>query len=289
MKQYLDLLALVKTKGTKKDNRTNIGTISYFGTQTRYDLKKGFPLLTTKKMAWKSIVIELLWFLKGDTNIKYLVENNVNIWNEWPYENFKKSSEYNGETIKEFIQKIKESEDFANKFGNLGPVYGKQWRDFFGFDQIKKLVEDIKNNPFSRRHIISAWNPAEIDKMTLPPCHAFFQFYVNENKELSLQLYQRSGDLFLGVPFNIASYSLLLMMIAQVCDLKVGEFIHTIGDAHIYLNHLEQVNLQIQREPKKLPQVKLNPNVKSIFDFKFEDIKLEDYEFWPTIKAEVAV
>ncbi|MBU4692128.1 thymidylate synthase [Mycoplasma zalophi] len=289
MKQYLDLLALVKTKGTKKDDRTNIGTISYFGTQTRYDLKKGFPLLTTKKMAWKSIVIELLWFLKGDTNIKYLVENNVNIWNEWPYENFKKSSEYNGETIKEFIQKIKESEDFANKFGNLGPVYGKQWRDFFGFDQIKKLVEDIKNNPFSRRHIISAWNPAEIDKMTLPPCHAFFQFYVNENKELSLQLYQRSGDLFLGVPFNIASYSLLLMMIAQVCDLKVGEFIHTIGDAHIYLNHLEQVNLQIQREPKKLPQVKLNPNVKSIFDFKFEDIKLEDYEFWPTIKAEVAV
>ncbi|MCU4116991.1 thymidylate synthase [Mycoplasma zalophi] len=289
MKQYLELLALVKTKGIKKDDRTNTGTVSYFGTQTRYDLKRGFPLLTTKKMAWKSIVVELLWFLKGDTNIKYLVDNNVNIWNEWPYENFKNSSEYNGESIKEFTQKIKENKDFANKFGNLGPVYGKQWRNFFGFDQIKKLIEDIKNNPFSRRHIISAWNPAEIDKMTLPPCHAFFQFYVNENKELSLQLYQRSGDLFLGVPFNIASYSLLLMMVAQVCDLKVGEFIHTIGDAHIYLNHLEQVNLQIQREPKKLPKVKLNPNIKNIFDFKFEDIKLEDYEFWPTIKAKVAV
>ncbi|QJR44330.1 thymidylate synthase [Mycoplasma miroungirhinis] len=289
MREYLELLKLVKEKGIEKTDRTNTGTISYFGTQTRYDLKKGFPLLTTKKMAWKSIVIELLWFLKGDTNIKFLVDNNVNIWNEWPYEHFQKSSNYKGETIEEFITKIRENDAFANEFGNLGPVYGKQWRDFFGVDQVTNLIQDIKNNPYSRRHIISAWNPAEINKMMLPPCHSFFQFYVNKNDELSLQLYQRSGDLFLGVPFNIASYSLLLMMVAHVCNLKVGEFVHTIGDTHIYSNHIDQVNLQLTRTPKKLPTVKLNSHIKNIFDFTFEDIQLENYDYWPTIKAKVAV
>ncbi|WP_027120509.1 thymidylate synthase [Mycoplasmopsis lipofaciens] len=289
MKQYLDLLKLVKNKGIKKDDRTKTGTISYFGTQTRYNLKEGFPLLTTKKMAWRSIVIELLWILKGDTNIKFLVDNNVNIWNEWPYEIYKKSSDFKNENIKEFIEKIKTDNNFAKKYGDLGPVYGKQWRNFLGVDQIKNVIENIKNNPYSRRHIVSAWNPTEIQKMALPPCHSFFQFYVNSKKELSLQLYQRSGDLFLGVPFNIASYSLLLSLIAHECNLKVGEFIHTIGDAHIYSNHINQVNIQLQREPLPLSKLILNTNKKSIFDFNLEDIKLENYNHHSKIEAKVAV
>lgn len=240
-------------------------------------------------MAWKAICHELLWFLKGDTNIKYLVDNNVNIWNEWPYEIFKKSNDYQGESLKEFAQKIKEDSSFAQKYGELGPVYGKQWRDFFGVDQISQVINDIKNNPTSRRLIVSAWNVAQIDKMALPPCHAFFQFYVNDNNELSLHLYQRSGDMFLGVPFNIASYSLLLSMVAQVTNLKVGEFIHTIGDAHIYSNHIDQVNTQLERAPYKLPKLILNKNIKNIFDFTFEDIELENYISHETIKAKVAV
>ncbi|MDC4182339.1 thymidylate synthase [Mycoplasma bradburyae] len=289
MKTYLNLLEKVKNEGEIKKDRTDTGTISYFGTQARYDLREGFPLLTTKKMAWKAICHELLWFLKGDTNIKYLVDRNVNIWNEWPYEIFKKSNDYNQESLKEFVEKIKNDGKFAEKYGKLGPVYGKQWRDFFGIDQIKWVVDEIKKNPFSRRLIVSAWNPAEIKDMALPPCHSFFQFFVNEKRELSLQLYQRSGDMFLGVPFNIASYSLLLLMVAQVSDLKVGEFIHTIGDTHIYLNHIDQVNIQLKRQPKKSPKVILNPEIKDIFKFTFEDITLEGYEYDEAIKAKVAV
>ena len=289
MKQYLDLLAKVLNEGIEKKDRTETGTISLFGTQTRYDLRKGFPLLTTKKMAWKSIVHELLWFLKGDTNIKYLVDHNVKIWNEWPYEIFKNSKDYQNETIAEFIERIKTDEKFAKKYGDLGPVYGKQWRDFNGVDQIKNLIEQIKKNPYSRRLIVSAWNPADVDKMALPPCHSLFQFYVNKNNELSLQLYQRSADLFLGVPFNIASYSLLLSMVAHVCNLEVGEFIHTTGDTHIYSNHVEQVQEQLSRKPKKLPTLKLNKNIKNIFDFTIDDIELVDYECYPSIKAKVAV
>lgn len=289
MKQYLDLLAKVLNEGIEKKDRTGTGTISLFGTQTRYDLRKGFPLLTTKKMAWKSIVHELLWFLKGDTNIKYLVDHNVKIWNEWPYEIFKNSKDYQNETIDEFIERIKTDEKFAKKYGDLGPVYGKQWRDFNGVDQIKNLIEKIKKNPYSRRLIVSAWNPADVDKMALPPCHSLFQFYVNKNNELSLQLYQRSADLFLGVPFNIASYSLLLSMVAHVCNLEVGEFIHTTGDTHIYSNHVEQVKEQLSRKPKKLPTLKLNKNIKNIFDFTIDDIELVDYECYPSIKAKVAV
>lgn len=289
MKQYLDLLAKVLNEGIEKKDRTGTGTISLFGTQTRYNLHKGFPLLTTKKMAWKSIVHELLWFLKGDTNIKYLVDHNVKIWNEWPYEIFKNSKDYQNETIDEFIERIKTDEKFAKKYGDLGPVYGKQWRDFNGVDQIKNLIEKIKKNPYSRRLIVSAWNPADVDKMALPPCHSLFQFYVNKNNELSLQLYQRSADLFLGVPFNIASYSLLLSMVAHVCNLEVGEFIHTTGDTHIYSNHVEQVKEQLSRKPKKLPTLKLNKNIKNIFDFTIDDIELVDYECYPSIKAKVAV
>ena len=288
MKQYLDELRFVLENGTVKTDRTGTGTISYFGYQTRYNLEEGFPLVTTKKTYLKAIIHELLWFISGNTNIKYLVDNGVRIWNEWPYETYKKSSEYQGETIDEFVQKIKDSDEFAFKWGNLGPVYGKQWRDFNGVDQLENLLNDIKNNPDSRRLIISAWNPKEIKDMALPPCHAFIQFYVN-NGELSCQLYQRSADLFLGVPFNIASYSLFTMMIAQVCGLKAKWFVHTTGDTHIYLNHIEQVKLQLTREPRKLPTMKLNPNVKSIYDFKYEDFKLEGYDPHPAIKGVVAV
>lgn len=288
MKQYLKLLTDILEKGTKKEDRTGTGTISYFGYQTRYDLSEGFPLLTTKKVHLKSIIHELLWFISGDTNIKYLVDNGVRIWNEWPYESFKKSSDFSGETLKEFAEKIKESSDFAKKYGELGPVYGHQWRNFAGVDQLKGLVEQIKINPTSRRLILSAWNPAEISQMALPPCHCFVQFYVNNNK-LSCQLYQRSADAFLGVPFNIASYSLLTMMIAQVCNLEVGEFVHTLGDAHIYSNHLEQVQTQLSRTPRELPKMVINPSVKSLFDFKYEDFTLENYNPYPGIKAKVAV
>ncbi|WP_027122315.1 thymidylate synthase [[Mycoplasma] imitans] len=289
MKTYLNLLQKVLSKGEVKKDRTNTGTISYFGTQARYDLREGFPLLTTKKMAWKSICYELLWFLKGDTNIKFLVDHNVNIWNEWPYEIFKKSSDFKGESLQEYVEKIKTDDKFAKQHGKLGPVYGKQWRDFNGVDQIELVINEIKTNPYSRRLIVSAWNPPEVKDMALPPCHSFFQFFVNKDNEISLQLYQRSGDMFLGVPFNIASYSLMLLMVAQVTGLKPAEFIHTIGDTHIYSNHVEQVKTQLQREPKKLPKVVLNPNIKNIFDFKFEDITLEDYEHHEPIKAKVAV
>lgn len=293
MKQYLDLCRKVLEEGTYKDDRTGTGTYSIFGYQTRYNLEEGFPLVTTKKVFLRGIIHELLWFINGDTNIKYLVDNNVHIWDDWAYKAYKNSIDYKGETMQEFADKIKasdKSDPFVRMYGELGPCYGRQWRNFNneGVDQLANLIEQIKTNPNSRRLIISAWNPCEVDKMALPPCHSFMQFYVINGK-LSCQLYQRSADIFLGVPFNIASYSLFTMMIAQVCGLKLGEFIHTMGDAHIYTNHVEQIKLQLSREPKKLPTMKINPNVKSIFDFKIEDFELEGYEPWPKIKGEVAV
>ncbi|MBR2492230.1 MAG: thymidylate synthase [Paludibacteraceae bacterium] len=264
MKQYLDLLDRILKEGVRKEDRTGTGTISVFGHQMRFNMEEGFPLLTTKKLHLKSIIHELLWFLNGDTNVKYLQENGVRIWNEWADEN-----------------------------GDLGHIYGYQWRswpDYEGghIDQISEVVNTIKNNPDSRRIIVNAWNVGDIKNMNLPPCHAFFQFYVADGK-LSLQLYQRSADTFLGVPFNIASYALLLKMMAQVCGLKEGDFIHTLGDAHIYLNHLEQVKEQLSREPRHLPTMKINPDVKSIFDFKYEDFELMDYDPHPHIKGVVAV
>ncbi|MBO9702453.1 MAG: thymidylate synthase [Sporocytophaga sp.] len=264
MKQYHELMTHILEKGVRKEDRTGTGTISVFGYQMRFDLSEGFPVVTTKKLHLKSIIHELLWFLKGDTNIKYLKENGVSIWDEW-----------------------------ADEKGNLGPVYGYQWRswptpDGGHIDQISKVIEQIKKTPDSRRLIVSAWNVADVDKMKLPPCHAFFQFYVAEGK-LSCQLYQRSADVFLGVPFNIASYALLTMMVAQVCGLQPGDFVHTLGDAHLYSNHLEQTRLQLSRELRPLPQMKINPAVKSIFDFKYEDFTLENYNPHPAIKADVAV
>ncbi|MBS1921073.1 MAG: thymidylate synthase [Bacteroidetes bacterium] len=264
MQQYLNLLQYILDHGEEKSDRTGTGTKSCFGYQIRFDLQKGFPLVTTKKMHLKSIIYELLWFLKGETNIKYLKEHGVSIWDEW-----------------------------ANEQGELGPVYGKQWRSWIGadgktIDQISELIAQIKKNPDSRRLIVSAWNVAELPKMALMPCHVLFQFYA-ANGRLSCQLYQRSADVFLGVPFNIASYALLTMMIAQVCGLKPGEFIHTFGDVHIYNNHMEQVKLQLSRTPFSLPDMKLNPSVINIFDFKFEDFKLENYQCHPPIKAPVAV
>ena len=264
MKEYLKLLEHVKLNGQKKEDRTGTGTLSVFGYQMRFNLNDGFPLLTTKKVHLKSVIYELLWFLSGDTNIKYLKDNNVSIWDEWADEN-----------------------------GNLGPVYGHQWRSWPNsedkeIDQISNLITQIKKNPDSRRLIVSAWNVGEINKMKLPPCHCFFQFYVADGR-LSCQLYQRSADIFLGVPFNIASYALLTQMIAHVCDLKYGEFIHTLGDAHIYINHIDQVNEQLSRKPKKLPKIKINPSVKNIFNFKYGDFSLEEYDPYPLIKAPVAV
>ena len=264
MQQYLDLMKRVMQEGTLKADRTGTGTKSVFGHQMRFDLSEGFPCITTKKLHLKSIIHELLWFLKGETNIKYLKENGVRIWDEWADEN-----------------------------GDLGKVYGYQWRswpspDGKHIDQISQVLETLKNNPDSRRIIVSAWNVGEIENMALPPCHAFFQFYV-ANGKLSCQLYQRSADIFLGVPFNIASYALLTMMIAQVCNLKLGDFIHTMGDAHIYTNHFDQVKLQLSRECKKLPTMKINPEIKNIFDFTFTDFKLIDYEFHPHIKGKVAI
>ena len=264
MKQYLDLLEHIMKDGSVKHDRTGVGTKSVFGYQMRFDLSEGFPLLTTKKVHLKSIIYELLWFISGDTNIKYLKEHGVSIWDEWADEN-----------------------------GDLGPVYGHQWRSFpkpggGSVDQLQPVVDQIKNNPDSRRMIVCAWNPAEIDRMALPPCHCLFQFYVNDGK-LSCQLYQRSADTFLGVPFNIASYALLTMMLAQVCGLQPGEFVHTTGDTHLYLNHMEQVREQLSREPRPLPRMILNPEVKSIYDFKYEDFTLEGYDPWPAIKAPVAV
>lgn len=290
MKQYLDLCKRILNEGSFKGDRTGTGTYSVFGHQMRFNLNEGFPLLTTKKVFLKGIIHELLWFISGSTNIKYLVDNDVKIWNEWPYEIYKKSNEYQNETLEEFVQKIKDSNDFAQKWGELGPVYGKQWRDFngAGIDQLANLIEQIKSNPNSRRLIICAWNPCEVDQMALPPCHSFMQFYVIDGK-LSCQLYQRSGDVFLGIPFNIASYALFTMMIAQVCGLGVGDFVHTIGDAHIYSNHVEQVNLQLTRDTRELPTMKINPNVKSIFDFKYEDFELVNYNPHKAIKGKVAV
>lgn len=264
MKQYLDLLHHIRTEGVRKYDRTGTGTISVFGHQMRFNLEEGFPLVTTKKLHLKSIIHELLWFLKGDTNVKYLQENGVRIWNEWADEN-----------------------------GDLGHIYGYQWRswpDYEGgfIDQISEAVETIRKNPDSRRIIVNAWNVADLKNMNLPPCHMFFQFYVADGR-LSLQMYQRSADSFLGVPFNIASYALLLQMMAQVTGLKPGDFIHTLGDAHIYLNHLEQVDLQLSREPRPLPRMILNPDVKNIFDFKYEDFQLEGYDPWPHIAGKVSV
>ena len=264
MKQYLDLLDRILREGTLKGDRTGTGTVSLFGHQMRFNLEEGFPLLTIKKLHFKSIVYELLWFLKGDTNVRYLQEHGVRIWNEWADEN-----------------------------GELGPVYGHQWRawpDYAGgaIDQISNVVDQLRHNPDSRRMIVCAWNVAEVERMALPPCHTLFQFYVADGR-LSLQLYQRSADTFLGVPFNIASYALLLLMMAQVTGLKPGEFIHTTGDTHIYTNHMEQVKLQLTRTPRPLPRVWLNPEVKSIFDFQYEDIRLEDYDPWPHIPGKVSV
>ncbi len=293
MKQYLDLCKKILNEGHWKDDRTGTGTYSIFGYQMRFDLNKGFPLLTTKKVFLRGIIHELLWFISGDTNIKYLDDNDVHIWDDWAYKAYKNSKDYQGETIEEFAEKIKNSDansDFVKTYGELGPVYGRQWRNFNeeGVDQLENLIKQIKENPNSRRLIISAWNPCEVDQMALPPCHSFMQFYVNEGK-LSCQLYQRSADVFLGVPFNIASYSLFTMMIAQVCNLEVGEFIHTFGDAHIYSNHIDQINLQLSREPRELPKMKINPNVKSIYDFKIDDFELEGYNPHGRIKGKVAV
>jgi len=293
MKQYLDLLQRILDEGVDKGDRTGTGTRSVFGHQLRCDLSKGFPLLTTKKVFLRGIIHELLWMLSGDKNIKYLVDNDVHIWDAWPYENFKKSADYKNETIEEFAAKIKSDSEFAKKYGDLGPVYGYQWRHWKKYDggeidQIAQAVNDIKNNPNSRRIIVTAWNVAEVDQMALPACHMMFQFNV-ANGKLSLQMYQRSCDVFLGVPFNIASYALMLMMMAQVTGLEVGEFVHTFGDVHIYNNHFDQVKEQLTREPRNLPKMKLNPNVKNIFDFKFEDFTLEDYDPHPAIKAPVAV
>ena len=294
MKQYLDLCKNVLEKGIEKSDRTGTGTISSFGHQMHFDLNEGFPLLTTKRVYLRAIIYELLWFIKGDTNIKYLVDNDVRIWNEWPYRDYTNSSEYQGETIEEFIEKIKNDEEFAKKHGNLGPVYGHQWRHFDAdgstefVDQLQNVIDQIRTNPSSRRLIVCSWNPLMIDKMALPPCHSLFQFYVNDGK-LSCMLYQRSADIFLGVPFNIASYALLTMMIAKICNLELGEFVHTLGDAHIYLNHLEQINKQLTRTPRALPKMIIHGDQKEIEDFKFEDFELVDYNPYKGIKAEVAV
>ncbi len=298
MKQYLDLLKKIMEEGVDKNDRTGVGTRSVFGAQARFDLAEGFPLLTTKKMFLKAIIHELIWFVRGDTNLKYLVDNGVRIWNEWPFQKYleannlalkypKYTPEWE-EQMQIYVDKVKTDEQFAKEWGDLGPVYGKQWRDFGGVDQLKDVIERIKKNPNDRRMIVSAWNPPEIPSMALPPCHCFFQFYVADGK-LSLQMYQRSCDTFLGVPFNIASYSLLLMMIAQVTGLEAGTFVHVYGDLHIYKNHFEQVKEQLSREPKKLPTMKINPNVKNIEDFKFDDFTLENYDSHPSIKAPIAV
>ncbi len=290
MKQYLDLCRHIMENGELRGDRTGTGTKSCFGYQMRVDLREGFPLLTTKKVFFKGIAKELLWFITGNTNIQPLVKEGVRIWNEWPYEKYTKSEFFKGETMEEFIEKVKTDDEFALKFGELGPVYGHQWRDFFGVDQLEQLIHDLKENPFSRRHIISAWNPAQIKDMALPPCHAFMQFYVSADKKyLSCQLYQRSADVFLGVPFNIASYSLFTHMIAQVCGYEAKEFVHTFGDVHIYTDHFEQIETQLSREPRKLPTLKINPDVKSIYDFKYEDFEIVDYDPHPAIKGKVSV
>ena len=285
MRQYLDLCKYILENGEERDDRTGTGTISSFGHQLRFDLSEGFPLLTSKRVYYPAVFKELLWFISGDTNIRYLVDNNVRIWNEWPYENYKKSTAYQGESMIEFIEKIKEDDAFAQAYGDLGPVYGKQWRDFNGVDQLAQAIEQIKHQPHSRRIIISSWNPSEIEAMALPPCHTLMQFYVGTDQKLSLQLYQRSADLFLGVPFNIASYALLLHLVADVCDLEVGTFVHTFGDVHIYKNHIEQVKLQLSRDFKTLPQLKLKNHYDDITHYRYEDIEVINYDPHPTIKG----
>ncbi len=309
MKQYLDLLQDIKDNGTIKKDRTGVGTKSVFGRQMRFDLTKGFPAVTTKKLYMKAVVHELLWMLQGTTNIQYLVKNDVKIWNEWAYQTYlektgldKKLERYSdewSEELKNFVKNLKEDDEFAKKWGELGPVYGKQWRRWTGedgkdIDQIANIIDLINNDPTSRRIIVSGWNVGEIQELirshdhTPPPCHSLFQFMVIDGK-LSCQLYQRSGDVFLGIPFNIASYALLTHMIAQVTGLEVGDFIHTLGDAHIYLNHFDQVDEQLSRTPLALPKIKLNPAIKSIDDFTYDDIELVDYESYPAIKAPIAV
>lgn len=312
--EYFKLCNHILNNGVKKEDRTGTGTISTFGYQMRFNLQEGFPLLTTKRIPFRLITSELLWFIKGDTNIRYLLKHNNHIWNEWAFKKWIESDEYTGpdmtdfglrsqvdeefrelyeEQMDIFVRQILHDDDFANKFGDLGNVYGKQWRQWKTktdevIDQLKDVIQSIKSNPDSRRLIVSSWNPEDIPTMALPPCHTLFQFYVLEGK-LSCQLYQRSGDAFLGIPFNIASYALLTHLIAHECGLEVGEFVHTLGDAHIYSNHIEQVEKQLSREPKELPVLQLNKNVTSTFDFEMEDIKLEGYEPHPGIKAPVAV
>jgi len=314
MQQYIDLCKHVLEHGTRKSDRTQTGTTSVFGYQMRFDLQKGFPLLTTKRVAFRLVASELLWFIKGDSNIRYLLEHNNNIWNEWAFERWTKSEDYKGpdmtdfgrrslhdeafaaeyeEQMEKFKQRILQDDDFAKEYGELGDVYGKQWRAWKTttgetIDQLKDVIETIKTNPSSRRLIVSAWNPEDVPTMALPPCHTMFQFYVLDGK-LSCQLYQRSGDIFLGIPFNIASYALLTHLVAHECGLEVGEFIHTLGDAHIYDNHIEQVTEQLSREPKSLPELKLNKAVQSVFDFEMDDIVIEGYDPHPPIKAPVAV
>ena len=301
MKQYLDLMKHIRDEGVKKEDRTGTGTVSVFGYQMRFDLEDSFPLLTTKKVNLDSIIHELLWFISGDTNISYLVKNGVNIWNDWPYQSYLKQTHQEKDypmhskewkdKMKEFIEQIKNDDNFAKVYGDLGPVYGKQWRDFEGVDQLNQVVEDIKSSPDSRRLIVSAWNPKDIPVMVksgLPPCHTLFQFYVSEGR-LSCQLYQRSADVFLGVPYNIASYAILTMMIAQATGLKPGEFIHTLGDAHLYSNHLEQVEEQLARVPFPCPKLSINKDKDTIFNFSISDFELIDYQAHPHIPAPIAV
>ena len=301
MKPYLDLMRHIRDHGIKKEDRTGTGTVSIFGHQMRFDLAAGFPLVTSKKVHLKSIIHELLWFIRGDTNIRYLVNNGVGIWNDWPYQSWLRETGGDKDLVmyspewtaqkRLFIERIKTDADFADKYGDLGPVYGKQWRDFGGVDQLAQLVDDINVNPDSRRLIVSAWNPQDIPVMVksgLPPCHSLFQFYVVEGR-LSCQLYQRSADVFLGVPFNIASYAILTLMIAQVTGLKPGDFVHTFGDAHLYLNHMDQVNEQLSRTTFPLPTLKINPEVSNLFDFVFEDFELQHYQSHDPISAPVAV
>ena len=302
MKAYLELLRDVKDNGAGKDDRTGTGTRSVFGRQLRFDLAEGFPLLTTKKVFLRGIIHELLWFVRGDTNIKYLVDNGVGIWNEWPFQNYLNKTDQAGALekhscewqykLEEFIDSIKKDPQFAKRWGELGPVYVKQWRNFSGVDQLDWVINEIKQNPTSRRLIVSAWNPAEVEEMAkagLPPCHTLFQFYVSPDNKLSCQLYQRSADLFLGVPFNIASYALLTMMVAQVCNLGLGEFVHTFGDVHIYSNHIDQVDEQLSRTPGQLPTMQINSQVDNLFDFQFDDFELIGYQPAAAIRAPVAV